>query len=310
MENPLVSIALCTYNGEKYLREQIESIISQTYKNLEIIIVDDCSADKTFEIARGYMTRDARIKCFRNRENLGFNKNFEKALRLTIGAFISISDQDDIWEPQKIEVLLNGIKDNWLVFSNSVYINADGSATDRKLLNHFSLQDRSYKALLLNNYITGHTTLFTREFLNYILPFPEVGFYDWWMGFIAFYHNRLVFVDEVLTQYREHPDAVTSNIKFSKGRLRNRFFEMMYNQLAAFKTYPGLKVEDGIYINKLNDAFKLKLTTYSAPLFKIVLKDYDELFSLVKARKGISKLNFAHRFAKREKYAVTDSLKG
>jgi glycosyltransferase involved in cell wall biosynthesis len=272
MENPLVSIALCTYNGEKYLREQIESIINQTYKNIEIIIVDDSSVDNTFEIARSYMATDARVKCFRNGDNLGFNKNFEKALRLTTGAFISISDQDDIWEPQKIEVLLNSIKESWLVFSNSVYINADGSGTQRKLLNQFSLQGRSYKALLFNNYITGHTTLFTREFLNYILPFPEVGFYDWWMGFIALYHNRLTFVDKILTKYREHPDAVTSNIKFGKGRLRNRFFEMMYNQLAAFKTYSGLKEEDSIYINKLNDAFKLKLTNYSAPLFKIVLK--------------------------------------
>ncbi|HMG09020.1 MAG TPA: glycosyltransferase family 2 protein [Mucilaginibacter sp.] len=311
MKQPLISVALCTYNGEKYIKEQLESIIDQTYQNIEIIIVDDCSTDKTFLIIEDYASRDIRIKCFRNETNLGFNKNFEKALKLTNGSFISISDQDDIWEINKIQVLLDNIKDNWLIFSNSVIIDDNGVVKDEKLLNNFSLaQLGSYKSLLLNNYITGHTTLFRREFLNYILPFPSIGFYDWWMGFIAHYHKRIVFIDQVLTKYRHHESAVTEIFRNSNGVVKNRYFEVMFYQVQALATYPNFKEEDRIYVNNLNNALRLKLSkAYSMPLFKIVMDDYYSLFPYIKARKGISKVNFALRFSKREKEAVIKSLK-
>src|ERR1700754_726282 len=118
-EELLVSIALCTYNGEKYISQQLDSILRQTHRNLEIIIVDDCSADNTFNIVKRYSILDSRIKCFRNEVNIGFNKNFEKAIKLATGDYIAISDQDDIWLPGKVELLLNNIGDNWLIFSNS-----------------------------------------------------------------------------------------------------------------------------------------------------------------------------------------------
>ena len=115
MQESLISVALCTYNGEKFLREQIDSILAQTYKNLEIVIVDDCSTDKTTNIINAYAEKDKRIKLFQNASNLGFNKNFERALGLTSGEYIAISDQDDIWLPQKLQSLLDNIKNNWLI---------------------------------------------------------------------------------------------------------------------------------------------------------------------------------------------------
>src|ERR1700744_3577317 len=99
MEEPLISVALCTYNGEKYIKEQLDSIINQTYTCIEVIIVDDGSTDSTYDIISDYALRDNRIKCFKNETNLGFNKNFEKAVSLTSGEYIAISDQDDIWLP-------------------------------------------------------------------------------------------------------------------------------------------------------------------------------------------------------------------
>ncbi|WP_419699822.1 glycosyltransferase [Mucilaginibacter sp. NFX135] len=311
MKQPLISVALCTYNGEKYIKEQLQSIIDQTYQNIEIIIVDDCSTDKTFLIVNDFAKCDARIRCFRNDTNLGFNKNFEKALKLTKGSFISISDQDDIWEINKIQILLDNIKDNWLIFSNSVIIDENGVVKDEKLLSDFSLSRlRSYKSLLLNNYITGHTTLFARVFLTYILPFPPIGFYDWWMGFIAHYHKRIVFIDQVLTKYRHHESAVTGIFRNSNGIIKNRYFEVMFYQVQALSTYPNFKEEDRIYVNNLNNALRLKLSkAYSMPLFKMIMEDYYNLFPYIKVRKGISKVNFALRFSKREKDIVIKSLK-
>lgn len=78
----MISIAMATYNGEKYLREQIDSILNQTIQDFELIVCDDCSTDTTWNILLDYQSQDKRIKCYRNEENLGFKKNFEKAIKM------------------------------------------------------------------------------------------------------------------------------------------------------------------------------------------------------------------------------------
>ncbi len=93
----LVSIALPTYNGEAFLSKQIDSLLSQNYNNLELIIVDDCSTDGTIEVLNQYKP-NAVVKIFQNERRLGVIKNFEKAISLCAGEFISLSDQDDIWK--------------------------------------------------------------------------------------------------------------------------------------------------------------------------------------------------------------------
>ena len=101
MQNKLVSIAMATYNGEKYLKEQLDSIYAQTYKDIEVIVCDDCSSDKTVEILDEYKEKYG-LKYYINEKNLGFKKNFEKAISLCSGDFIALADQDDIWIENKI----------------------------------------------------------------------------------------------------------------------------------------------------------------------------------------------------------------
>lgn len=92
-----VSVVLCTYNGEKYIREQLESIVSQTYPIHELLIQDDCSTDATPLIIEEYKEKYPFIRFYRNKNNLGFNRNFWKAFEKVTGDYIAISDQDDIW---------------------------------------------------------------------------------------------------------------------------------------------------------------------------------------------------------------------
>jgi glycosyltransferase involved in cell wall biosynthesis len=294
MAEPLISIALCTYNGEKYLKEQLDSIIDQTYRNLEIIIVDDCSLDSTFGIIKKYAGADKRIKYYQNEVNLGYNKNFERAIGLATGDYISISDQDDIWMLDKIEILLENLKDNWLVFSNSEFMEED-STNSHPLLNNFSIEGKDYRMMLFTNYVAGHSLLFKREFLAYLLPFPEYGFYDWWMSFVAFYHHKMAYVDKVLTRYRKHSDSVIQKIlKNNKRKLQYLLFKINVDQYTAFESYRNLTNEDRKFISDLKKAFILRLKhPYSIPLIKIINKDYDILFSESKPRKGLSRLNFA-----------------
>src|SRR5688500_11031805 len=100
---PLVSIVIGTYNGEEYLKEQMESLLSQTYGSLEFIICNDLSTDGTYGMLKEYAARDTRIKLTRNQINLGYNRNFGQAMRQASGEYIAIADQDDIWEKRKIQ---------------------------------------------------------------------------------------------------------------------------------------------------------------------------------------------------------------
>ena len=131
---PLISIALCTYNGSRFLEKQVMSILNQTYKNIELIVVDDCSTDNTFEIIKQLSFQYPQIKPYRNPKNLGFNKNFEKAISLSTGAYIAISDQDDIWLKDKLQRLYDHIGDKWLVFSNSEWVDEDENKLGRQIL--------------------------------------------------------------------------------------------------------------------------------------------------------------------------------
>src|SRR5437868_2195931 len=110
--NSLVSVVMCTYNGSRFVAEQIESICSQTYKELQVIIVDDASSDNTYDIVTQWAAKDPRIQAYRNENNIGFNLNFNKACKLATGDFIAIADQDDIWELTKIEKLMSKINES------------------------------------------------------------------------------------------------------------------------------------------------------------------------------------------------------
>ncbi|MDB5131958.1 MAG: glycosyl transferase [Mucilaginibacter sp.] len=299
-EDTLVSVALCTYNGEKYIARQLDSILRQTHGHLEVIVVDDCSTDGTFNIVNNYAQTDERIKCFRNKINIGFNKNFEQAIKFTTGDYIAISDQDDIWLPAKLETLLKNIKDNWLIFSNSAYITED-DVIENKTLHGFDLKINNYKGILLANFVTGHTTLFNREALNYFLPFPENGFYDWWLGFVALYHKKMVFLNEVLTLHRIHHASVMQRrlTSVEPGSKENRTIATM---LPVFAEYENLTAEDKVFIEKLNRAYNLNLDRMnSMPLLRLMLKYYKELFPNQKARKNLSRLNFAFKYCQKAK---------
>ncbi|GAB2697338.1 glycosyltransferase family 2 protein [Mucilaginibacter koreensis] len=298
-EMPLISVAMCTYNGERYLREQIESILHQTHTNLELVIVDDGSTDRTFELAQTYAQQDKRVRCIKNEHNLGFNRNFEKALSLTTGEYIAISDQDDIWELNKLELLLAHIGDNWLVFSNSVNMSPEGERLPTLLLDGFNFEKSNYRGMLLQNWVTGHTTLFKRELLAYILPFPQKGYYDWWMGFIAFYHHKITYLNKALTHYRVHAASVIQQEQQKNAAQMNKHnLAVILDMMVEMEHYKNLKPEDRTFIGELKAALMLKQEgRLSVPLLKLVYQHYHSLFN-AKNRTGFSLFNFAYKYAR------------
>ncbi|POY35543.1 hypothetical protein C3K47_14195 [Solitalea longa] len=281
---PLVSIALCTYNGSKYIGEQLNSILNQTYDHIEVVICDDCSKDNTWNILTGFADKYNQIRLIKNEEQLGFNKNFEKAISFCSGEFIAISDQDDIWKENKIETLLNNINDNLLIGSNSELIDERGNRLGKTLRRKTLPENLNYKSFLLANPLTGHTCLFRKELLSKAFPLPEDGYYDWWFGFIAAHDNKYFYLNETLTYYRIHSESLIqrekrqiNQVNFSR---RNRKFELIKTQLTIFQEYKFLQKEKQCFITTLfNELFiETEKVGIHWKLFMFLNDNFSELF--------------------------------
>ena len=205
MINPLISIAMATYNGGQYLKEQLDSIYAQTYKNIEVIVTDDCSTDETTEILEQY-SKSHGLKYYVNEENLGFVKNFEKAITLCKGEYIALSDQDDVWETHKIYTLYHHVKDALLIHSDASLIDESGELTASSYTqNSHKVLRRDIIEYFFNNDVTGCTMMFSRKLLSTILPVPEnVIAHDWWIAIQAKQQGKITYVPEALVQYRQH----------------------------------------------------------------------------------------------------------
>ena len=245
-----IDILMATYNGEKYLREQIESVLNQTYKNFRLIISDDCSTDKTREIIKEYENKDERITSYFQSKNLGYVKNFEFLLEKVQNDIYMLSDQDDVWNDTKVEHSYKKLKesDADLVFTDLEVVNENLETRYpsfneyMKLSRKIKKYNKDYKMQYLYNCITGCTLMSKKKFLDKILPIPTYSKYaihDTWIGLIVSVYGKVVYLDEKTIKYRQHGNnqVGTDKIshKFSKLEdVRRLFIEV---KLGLFGTY-------------------------------------------------------------------------
>jgi len=226
---PLVSIVMATYNGERFLREQLDSIISQSYSHLEIIIQDDGSSDETCTIVKSYAAKDPRIQFFQNEENLGILQNFYDLLSKASGKYIAISDQDDIWELKKIELLLNLIGNSSLIYTDSILIDQLGNQSGETLLQELGHAPKTGKGLLdlfTENTISGHSCIFSKSIVPSVLSnrYQTWGYnmmYDQLIGVCASLIDGVKYFETPLTYHRIHDkNSHNSNIRI-KGHSKS-----------------------------------------------------------------------------------------
>lgn len=197
----MISVCIATYNGEKYIKEQLDSILIQLDEKDEIIISDDGSSDKTINLIESY--NDVRVKLFKNSfRNLVLN--FEFALTKAKGDYIFLSDQDDVWLPNKVEVCVKYLNSFEVVVSNCKVVNED-----LKIINDsFFKLNNSKKGLISNlikNSYLGCCLSFRKEILEKALPFPKsIPMHDIWLGFVAEIFFKAKFINEPLILYRRH----------------------------------------------------------------------------------------------------------
>src|SRR5687768_13638378 len=204
--HPLVSIVMGTYNGSEFLKEQMDTLLAQTYPAIEIVIIDDCSTDGTFDMLKAYASSDPRIRLSRNSSNLGYNLNFEQAVKAAHGEFIAIADQDDIWEVEKISEMMKAWDKPNLVMlhSPSALFKTGGSIDWKSVHSRIPFHGDDVRKFFLYNHISGHNMLFKKSLLHQALPFPGNMYYDWWLAAVACCSGGIAYVEKVLAYHRLH----------------------------------------------------------------------------------------------------------
>ena len=211
----LVSVIIATYNPNIiWFEKQLNSINNQTYSNTEVILLDDCSKyEKYFDIKETTgIIRRFPLKIYRNDKNLGSNKTFEKLVNLALGDYIAFCDQDDIWNNEKIEVLVNEIENSpntLLVYSDMKIIDdsdnviSNSMSTYRK--RHIFLEGEDlFKQLIYRNFVVGCTILVKKDIVLKSLPFVDSMVHDHYIALFASCFGNIKFVNKALISYRQH----------------------------------------------------------------------------------------------------------
>jgi glycosyltransferase involved in cell wall biosynthesis len=220
----MISVVMATYNGERFLAEQMDSILAQTYTPLEIVCVDDGSTDNTMEILKGYEQENPSIvRVFSNPKNLGSIKNFERGCTLARGGFIAFSDQDDWWQPAKLEKLhaeVSRSENAAFAYSNAEVVDAElRTVRARRWENEEEMfRGRNCLEALFYNRVMGCTMLARIAFVLKCIPFPEeVYHHDKYLALMApALDLEIGYVSESLIKYRQHEGNLISGAAKAK----------------------------------------------------------------------------------------------
>lgn len=213
---PLVSVAMASYNGAKYIEEQLRTIREQTWPNLEVVVSDDGSTDGTIEILAAHQ-RARHLRYTVNERRLGLVGNFERAIAGCRGEFICLADQDDLWNANKVEVLVREIGRAALAYGRvDQVLGLDGGVREIPSAHRVSRFARAHgsgratKYLLAENWIVSHSLMIRRSTALSALPVPAAfPFHDHWLALVAATSGGLQWVDATLQVYREHSESLT-----------------------------------------------------------------------------------------------------
>ncbi len=202
------SVAIAAYNGEKYIVEQLNSILRQLGPEDEIIISDDGSSDRTLELIAGFCS--AQIKVFQN-PGKGIISNIENAIRNTSGDIIFLCDQDDVWLPDKVSIIKKRFLESRvnLVVSDAYIVNENLEVLEDSFFKLMNSGSGFFKNFVKNTFI-GCCIAFKKELKDIVLPFPQnIPMHDSWIGLLAELKGEVLFIPEKLIYYRRHGDNAT-----------------------------------------------------------------------------------------------------
>lgn len=250
-----ISIALATYNGEKYLREQIDSLLAQSRPFDELVVCDDRSTDSTVEILKEYAASDPRIRVEVNEKNLGFRRNFEKAIKLCQCDLIALCDQDDIWLPEHLDVLASGIGSDLLAVGASIITDSEGNHNGTRLadIKNFKMRLPAPEAVFkfvmyYQNPFQGASMMMRREFRAYAIPVPEtVAYHDVWFVHVATLLKEFRFINVPVTLYRLHSSNTSGNHR-KTSTLKTLIGHLLHSRLDTNRREIALELKERLRV--------------------------------------------------------------
>ncbi len=274
-----ISVALCTYNGEKYIKEQLDSILNQTTRVDEIVICDDRSTDNTMDIVKQYENKYPDIfRIFINEQTLKSVKNFEKAIFLCTGEITFLSDQDDFWYPEKVSVMMESFlaQPNMKAFCSNGFLMDENSEI---IADHFTKWDvyEKYSAenphhdtfnflIQKGNFSTGATMAINTDFAKSTFPIPEVQdfHHDEWITLLATVEGKMGFINQKLINYRVHSSQQVGGIAFPKDSeyFKQIFDYFSFNNQNDFKSIKSRIKAQVEWHNKFLINFKSNFTQF------------------------------------------------
>lgn len=241
-EDLTVGVVLAAFNGQAYIQDQINSILDQSRQPDQVVIVDDGSTDQTPQILEKLKSRHPNIEVYRNKTNCGWIENFEKGIALCTTDCIALSDQDDIWRRDKLEICVNAITRSdggaGICYHNANLMYDDGTALpidfSQANAKPFPLSSDEAKSFITDTQspVPGFLMVFTRELKEIALPFPGKRFcaHDWWISALSFFLFDPVYIDEPLVSHRVHSGQtigdVAGRLKHTPYKLRKRWFDL------------------------------------------------------------------------------------
>ena len=244
-----INILMATYNGRRYLKKQIDSILNQTFSDFRLLISDDASTDSTLKILEEYEKKDSRVEIYSHEKNMGVVENFEFLINKVRSEYFMFADQDDVWEPDKIEKSLRKLEET---ASDLVY--TDLEVVDNKLnqiepsfwkqkgFYNKIIKYNNFESLYLNNYINGCTMLCKSSWINEFLPLPKNSKYvihDYWIALVVSHRGKMAYIEKPTIKYRQHGNNQVGSSRKSDtletlDEIRNLFLQVKIEHFETF----------------------------------------------------------------------------
>ena len=333
----MISVVMATYNGDKYLQQQLDSIAAQTVLPDELVVCDDCSTDKTIEILENFKKKVSfEVRILKNIVNSGYVKNFARVISEAKGDFVFMCDQDDYWFHNKIEVVLKTFEENpnaQLVAHNAMCTDADLKQLGKTLF-EFDVS----RGLRYGSAIHGFVTCVRRSYLNYMLPIPYCYSFDRWLSLVAFELKVRYELDRVLGYYRRHENAITFDIVGKSQNFINVAKRKIRSNIRSIKRARSMEEIDYRYtretsiikfsrrvrtnkelpawideelLDKLENSAKIKVEAFKIRYNAISVKGIERLQRILRAyKKGVYKNFHGFQTAIDDLFRITGDFKG
>jgi glycosyltransferase involved in cell wall biosynthesis len=269
---------MATYNGEKYVEEQINSILSSNYQDLELFIYDDGSKDNTVSILHNYENQyPDKVHVYQNESNLGHLMNFMHALSATTADYVMFSDQDDVWNSNKVAITIKRMKHMeaqfsketpLVVFTDAVVVDQNLNTLNRSFFcsGHLNPYRTDLGHLLMENKLIGCTVMVNAALRRVLLskPLPrKARFHDWWIALIAASYGKIGFVKEGTLLYRQHGGNVVGDTGFA-AYVKNRLLGLQQQRDALDALYLQASEFLELYGDTLSDTNREIISNFAA----------------------------------------------